>query len=122
MKKIVITCCIVLLLCLWKLPAVKAPTMVSLYAERGVIINPYEDIWQAVCMEESNMDPNAYNPLEEATGISQIRPIRLEEYNKLTGKNYTMKDMFNPLISKEIFMFYASSYGSYYSKVEWIWS
>jgi hypothetical protein len=33
-------------------------------------------------MVETKGDTLAYNPYEEATGIFQIRPIRLKDYNK----------------------------------------
>jgi hypothetical protein len=80
--------------------------------ERAVIllpeaIRPYEAIWNAVCEVESSGDRFAYNPTEQATGISQIRPIRVLDYNIRTGKKYTLIDMYDVEISKEVFMYYA---------------
>jgi hypothetical protein len=76
-------------------------------------INPYERVWQSVCWVESKNDPKAYNPKELATGIAQIRPIRLKDYNKRIGKHYTLQQMFDPKISKEIFLFYANKFSPY---------
>ena len=70
-------------------------------------IRPYEAIWSAVCEVETENDPFAYNPTEQATGISQIRPIRVLDYNIRTGKKYTLVDMYDVEISKEVFMYYA---------------
>lgn len=64
-------------------------------------------------MVEGKCDTLAYNPIEEAVGYFQIRPIRLEDYNKRTESNYTMKDMFNYEISEKIFLYYAGKIGPY---------
>jgi hypothetical protein len=45
---------------------------------------------------------------EQAVGISQIRPCRVIHFNELTGKHYMPWDCFNPAISKEIFMYFAT--------------
>ena len=55
----------------------------------------------------------AYNPLEEATGIFQIRPIRLKDYNIRTGSNYQMKDLYDYKISEQIFLYFADQVGPY---------
>ena len=58
-------------------------------------------------MVESGNDPCAYNHGEMATGIYQIRPIRILDYNQRTGKNYKLSDCYDIQISKEIFLYYA---------------
>lgn len=73
-------------------------------------IRPYETVWQAVCYYESKNDPFAYNPKEGATGIAQIRQCRVDHFNELTGKDYTLHDCYDPDISKEIFMEFARIY------------
>lgn len=65
-------------------------------------------------MVETQYDTLAYNPLEEAVGYFQIRPIRLEDYNFRTGSNYTMVDLFNYKNSEKIFLYYASEIGPYH--------
>jgi Transglycosylase SLT domain len=74
------------------------------------VIRPYEKVWKAVCMVESTNNSKAINKSSNATGIVQITPIRVKDYNQRTGKHYTIKDCFNPNISKEIFMFYAMKF------------
>lgn len=78
--------------------------------KRDTPINPHERLWYAVCMVETGNNPFAYNKDEKATGISQIRPIRLDHYNRLTGKNYKLKDCYSIEISKEIFMYFAAQF------------
>lgn len=72
--------------------------------------NPYLRLFEAVSQVESSNDPFAFNPRENSYGIVQIREIRLRDYRKRTGKNYSLTDMYNPDISREIFLFYASKY------------
>lgn len=74
------------------------------------VINPYIELYQATTIVESKCNPLAYNETEQATGIVQIRPIRLKDYNERTGKKYSLQDCYNPSISKEIFMYYASKH------------
>lgn len=81
----------------------------------AIIIKPeplkdkYEEIWNAVCFVESTNNPKAVNFEKNgySIGIVQIRQIRVSDYNNRTGKSYTLKDCFDPDISKEIFMYYA---------------
>lgn len=86
-----------------------APPNDRIYLPEANQIKPFERAWQAVCIVESNNNPRAYNPIEMATGVSQIRPIRLNDYNKRTGKNYKLEDCYDVEISKEIFMYYCSN-------------
>ena len=62
-------------------------------------------------MVETQYDTMAYNPLEDAVGYFQIRPIRLEDYNSRTGSTYSMTDLFNYNISEKIFLYYANEIG-----------
>jgi len=73
-------------------------------------IEPYKALWDAVSMVESTMDSMAYNASEQATGIVQIRPIRLKDYNTRTGSRLRLSEMYNTQISKEIFFYYATKY------------
>lgn len=69
-------------------------------------INPYNKLFNAICMVESSMNPMAIKEDEQAYGIAQIRQCRLNEYNRLTGKLYNLTDCFNPKVAREIFMYY----------------
>jgi hypothetical protein len=56
---------------------------------------------------ESHYNDSIINEKEQAYGPLQIRPCRLEDYNKNTNSNYTMQDMFNFEIAKKIFLHFA---------------
>ncbi len=74
-------------------------------------IEPFRHLINAIGLVESLRDTLAYNPVEKATGFFQIRPIRLNDYNKRTGNTFALKDMFNYKISEKIFLYYASEIG-----------
>lgn len=115
MKKLLI---LFIFLCYsWNLPA---PGRASCYIERTEPINYYSPLIRAVGMVETKLDTLAYNPLEEATGFFQIRPIRLEDYNNRTGKNYTLDQMYDYKIAESIFLYYTN--GRSYEKVAKSWN
>lgn len=68
--------------------------------------NPYERLWEAVCLVESGGNASAYNQKERAVGIAQIRQIRVSHYNKLAGKYYKLIDCYDRNVSKSIFMYF----------------
>ena len=83
-----------------------APGYPTGYIAVGEKIEPYEALWKAVCTVESHNDPNAFNPVESATGIAQVIPIRLKDYNTRTGEHLRLNEMYDPLKAKKVFMFY----------------
>jgi hypothetical protein len=109
LKKIKIVCFILLSFSL----EVSAPSEKLLTVLKLAPIEPYKQLAFAVGMVETKGDTLAYNPLEEATGIFQIRPIRLIDYNKRTGSSYTRNDLFNFEISEKIFLYFADQVGPY---------
>jgi hypothetical protein len=76
-------------------------------------VEPYKQLIYAIGFVETMNDTMAYNPLEEATGIFQIRPIRLQDYNNRTGSKYQMNDLFNYEVSERIFLYFADQIGPY---------
>lgn len=90
-----------------------APVSPSFSIIGGSPTEPFLRLIYAIGMVETRFDTLAYNPLEKAAGYFQIRPIRLEDYNRRTGKNYTMNDLYNYYISEKIFLYYASKTGPY---------
>ena len=68
---------------------------------------PISRLIKAVVIVESTGDTLAFNKLEEAYGAFQIRPIRILDYNRRTGKNYKIEDCYNYKISEEMFLYYA---------------
>jgi hypothetical protein len=100
-----------------------APASESLTLIRTSPAEPFLDLIHAIGMVETQYDTLAYNPLEEAVGYFQIRPIRLMDYNARTGSIYTMKDLFNYKISEKIFIYYASEFGPYnFEKIARAWN
>jgi hypothetical protein len=90
-----------------------APTSESLILVRPLPVEPYKILIHAIGLVETQYDTLAYNPLEDAVGYFQIRPIRLIDYNDRTGSTYSMNDLFNYKISEKIFLYYASEIGPY---------
>jgi hypothetical protein len=109
MKKMTI---LILIINLFTL-TLKAPEDKSMVIVSGEVIMPYEGLIYAIGKVECNFDTLAYNPIEEATGFFQIRPIRLNDYNNKTGSNYKLIDMYNYQIAEKVFLHYASIIGPY---------
>ena len=104
---------IVVLLLTINLNTAFCPTYPTLYIPSSSAIkvtSPSEIVWEplidAIFTFESTRDTTAYNSAEKATGGLQITPVLLEEYNKLTGRNYELAEMYNFEKSKEVFMYY----------------
>lgn len=76
-------------------------------------VEPYKRLILAIGTVETMNDTLSYNPVEEAAGYFQIRPIRIEDYNRRTGSKYTTEDMFNYEISEKIFLYFADLIGPY---------
>jgi hypothetical protein len=105
MKKVKIS--ILLLLSIISLQVYAPVNKKIIYIEISECIKPFEDLWEAVCMVESTNNPLAVNQEEQAYGIAQIRQCRIDHFNQLTKKNYTLQDCFNPDIAKEVFLQFA---------------
>jgi hypothetical protein len=70
------------------------PSNESLVITRPEPVEPFKTLIYAIGMVETSLDTLAYNAEEEATGFFQIRPVRVDDYNKRTGSNLTLKDMY----------------------------
>jgi hypothetical protein len=90
-----------------------APTSESMILVKPLPVEPFKTLIHAIGLVETQFDTLAYNPLEEAVGYFQIRPIRLADYNYRTGNTYSMNDLFNYYISEKIFLYYAAEIGPY---------
>lgn len=86
------------------LPVFVAPIV----TEMPTLENYYSALIDAIYYHEAKRNPNAYNPKEEAVGGLQIRPVRLKHYNDLTGKSYTLADMYDFNKAKEVFLYFCS--------------
>ena len=88
-----------------------SPDMVGTLLISPPPVDAYRKLMEAIGFVETMNNNQAYNPREQAAGIFQIRPIRLEDYNRRTGSRYTMRDLFNYEVSRKIFIYYADQIG-----------
>jgi hypothetical protein len=109
LKKIQIVCLLLLSFSL----KVSAPDVISFAIVEWAPVEPYKQLAFAVGMVETKDDTLAYNPKEAAAGIFQIRPVRLIDYNRRTGNNYSRTDLFNYETSEKIFLYFADKIGPY---------
>ena len=65
-------------------------------------LSDWQVLEMAIAFTESRFKTDAIGKAED-TGILQIRPIYVEEVNRLTGRNYTIVDAFNADMSLEMF-------------------
>lgn len=93
-------------------PAI-SPDLKYLLIIESVPLEPYSKLIHAIGMVEGMSDTTAYNEFEMAAGFFQIRPIRLEEYNRRSGNNLLLTDMFSYEISKKVFLYFADQIGPY---------
>lgn len=73
----------------------------------------FTDLMYATAMVETMGNPLAYNEFENAVGIFQIRQVRIDEYNRRTGNNFALSDMYDPELSEKVFLYFAAHYGPY---------
>lgn len=86
-------------------------------------VNPYKKLIWAIGMAETKCDTLAYNATEKAVGYFQIRPIRVEDYNKRTGSNYKSEDMYDYETAEKVFLYYAAKIGPYnFEKIARSWN
>ena len=86
-------------------------------AEIKPIVRDLEDLIEAMVWVESEGNPTAYAKRENAAGVLQIRPIMVNEVNRILNKNkddrfYTLDDRWDR--DKSIEMFYV--FVDYYHK------
>jgi Transglycosylase SLT domain len=92
---------------------VVAPETNSLIISESSGVQPFSDLMYATAMVETMGNTLAYNELENAVGLYQIRQVRIDEYNRRTGSNYTLSDMFDPELSARVYLYFASLAGPY---------
>jgi hypothetical protein len=89
-----------------------------IFASEGV--NRYEPLIRAVVMVESHNGKYLYNPDEGAVGWFQIRQIRVDHYNQLTGNSYQLDDFYDYELSRKMFLYYTK--GRSYESVAKSWN
>jgi hypothetical protein len=104
-------------------PQAFAPVPESVTIMYSAPVNPYKELIYAIGMAETKCDTLAYNSIEKAVGYFQIRPIRVEDYNKRTGSNYKPEDMFDYETAEKVFLYYAAKIGPYnFEKIARNWN
>jgi hypothetical protein len=95
---------------LFLLSAIKvfAPDINTITVIKEPAIQPYSRLLYATAMVETMGNSLAYNEFENAVGIYQIRQVRIDDYNRRTGSNHSLTEMFDPVLSKKVFLYYAS--------------
>jgi hypothetical protein len=100
-----------------------APSMDSFVIIDKQPINPFKKLIYAIGRVETDLDTIAFNPLEEAIGFFQIRPIRVEDYNIRTGSKLNHSEMYNYETAEKVFLYYASQIGPYdFEKIAVNWN
>lgn len=102
MKKHILIMCIMFFSSLAGSP----PIDKTIYIQIDHPYKPYEALSYAVAMVETKNNPNAYNALENAVGLRQIRQCKLDDFNQATGKRYKLTDMYDPIKSNEVFIWH----------------
>jgi hypothetical protein len=92
---------------------VVAPEANSFIISESPGIRPFSDLMYATAMVETMGNTLAYNEFENAVGIYQIRQVRIDEFNRRTGSNFTLPDMFDPELSAKVYLYFASQTGPY---------
>jgi len=87
----------------------KAPDRKDILIIQLEPVNYYTPLISAVVTTESDNLQTAYNEKEIAVSYFQIRPVRLRDFNKKTGKRYVMADMYIYDRAKEVFMYYCNN-------------
>lgn len=85
-----------------------APNEKVLYIEERNAINYYDPLIVAITWVESKHGLYIWNPEEEAVGQFQIRPIRVNDYNRRTNSNYKLEDFYDYELSKKMFLYFAA--------------
>jgi len=100
-----------------------APENNSVVISKAPLINPFTELIYATGMVETLGNTAAYNALEDAVGIFQIRQVRVDDYNRRTGSSYRLVDMYDYAVSEEVFLYFASLAGPYdFEKIARSWN
>lgn len=93
------------------------------------IVRDLEDLIEAMVWVESKGDPKAFAKREDAAGVLQIRPIMVNEVNRILNINkddrfYTLDDRWNEIKSIEMFYVFVDYYhkDSSYEEIARCWN
>lgn len=93
------------------------------------IVRDLEDLIEAMVWVESKGDPKAFAKREDAAGVLQIRPIMVNEVNRILNikkddRFYTLDDRWNEIKSIEMFYVFVDYYhkDSSYEEIARCWN
>jgi hypothetical protein len=71
------------------------------------LANYYNDFYTGVDPDrvyqiESSGNPNAYNKSSHATGLGQITPIALKDWNQMNSDQYSLPQLYDPQINQRV--------------------
>lgn len=98
---------LIVIICLLFTARLFAPADRAEFIERPIPINHYDRLIYAVTTIESMRGKYTYNEKEGAVGWFQIRQVRVDHYNRLTGSDYHLNDFYDYKLSSEMFLFFA---------------
>lgn len=108
---------------------IKEITIEKLEIKVKPIVRDLEDLIEAMVWVESEGNPTAYAKRENAAGVLQIRPIMVNEVNRILNKNkddrfYTLDDRWDRDKSIEMFYVFVDYYHkeSSYEKIARCWN
>lgn len=85
-------------------------SLIVLCLAHAQIIQPADIDMHKIMMIESSGNPMAHNKRDDSRGLYQITPICLKEWNNFHPNNiYTMNDLWNPLVNREIAEWYLTN-------------
>ena len=88
---------------------VLAPVSGLMTIESSEALNPYLSLFNAVCAVETG-GRVLINHSEGAYGIAQITQAKLDDFNRVKGKRYTLNDCLRVEVSKEVFFWHMNGY------------
>lgn len=106
MKKMIM----IILLLFVSIKVLLAPISQSLNIFISPSINYYDPLIKAINWVEVKDGMDLYNEKENAVGYFQIRPVRVNDYNKRTSSSYTLHDFYDYELSRKMFLYYTYDY------------
>lgn len=85
-------------------------------------VDDFHATYAAVCMEESEAQPDAFRPGERAAGIAQIRPCYVADVNRIAAivgdpRRWSLQDRYDPAASYEMYTIYVVWWGCRYCRL-----
>lgn len=80
------------------------------------LAKPSSELLKAIAIVESGNVATKYNHKETACGKYQLRPIYVEDVNRIFKTNFKIMDAFNPVKAKTITTLYLTYWGKQYEK------